>query len=91
MNLIKYLVEFIGTFIFLSVILSSGNAIYIGLSLAIVIIWGGKISGGNFNPAVSVMMYFNKKMPLLDLIMYIVSQVLGGVVALLFNKMYIKN
>ena len=54
--MIKYIVEFIGTFIFLSVILNTGEAIPIGIALAAVIFFGGKISGGHFNPAVSVAM-----------------------------------
>ena len=41
--MINYLVEFIGTFIFLSVILTSGEAIPIGVALAAVILFGGKI------------------------------------------------
>ena len=86
MDLLKYLIEFIGTFIFLSVILTSGHAIPIGLALIVVIYWGGKISGGNFNPAVSIMMYLNKKLKLVDLLMYIIAQVLGGVVALVLYK-----
>jgi len=43
----KYFVEFVGTFIFLSVILSSGEAFPIGLALATVIFFGGNISGGH--------------------------------------------
>ena len=44
--------QFIGTFIFLSVILITGQAIPIGLILAGMVYWGGAISGGAFNPAV---------------------------------------
>ena len=51
----KYLVEFLGTLFFLYVILATGNALAIGAALAIAILVGGAISGGNFNPAVSVM------------------------------------
>ena len=86
MNLLKYLIEYIGTFIFLSVILISGHAIPIGLALMVVIYWGGKVSGGNFNPAVSLMMYINKKLSLNDLIIYIIVQLLGGITALIFYK-----
>ena len=56
----KLFVEFIGTFIFLSVILTTGDPFAIGLALAVVIYFGGKVSGGHFNPAVSVMMFLNK-------------------------------
>ena len=59
MEVLKYFVEFLGTFLFLSVILASGSPVLIALSLLAVILLGGSISGGHFNPAVSVMMWFN--------------------------------
>ena len=58
----KYLVEFIGTFIFLSVILITGQAIPIALALAAVIYWGGAISGGAFNPAVAFALFIKKNL-----------------------------
>jgi aquaporin Z len=42
---------------------------------------GGKISGGNFNPAVSVMMAVAGKLPIQDLAGYISAQILGGLAA----------
>ena len=78
----KYLVEFVGTLFFLFVILVSGQAIPIGLALILAIMLGGKISGGHFNPAVSVMMFLNKKIQAQDLLFYVLAQVLGGAVAL---------
>tara|TARA_Y100000591_G_C21847500_1_gene709537 strand:+ start:3915 stop:4181 length:267 start_codon:yes stop_codon:yes gene_type:complete len=86
MNLAKYLVEFIGTFIFLSVILTTGEAIPIGIALATAIFFGGKVSGGHFNPAVSVMMYLKGTLKDNDLPGYIIAQVLGGVCALCLHK-----
>ena len=53
----KYLVEFLGTLFFLYVIMATGDAFAIGAALIIAIMIGGPISGGNFNPAVSVMMF----------------------------------
>ena len=41
----KLLVEFLGTMLFLYVIISVGNPLAIGLALTLVIILGGKISG----------------------------------------------
>ena len=78
----KYLVEFVGTLFLLFVILVSGEAIPIGLALILAIMLGGKISGGHFNPAVSVMMFLNKKIQAQDLLFYVLAQVLGGAVAL---------
>ncbi len=85
----NYVVEFLGTVFFLLVILLTGQAIPIGLALMAVIMVGGKISGGHFNPAVSVMMWRNGKLKISDLAPYVIAQVLGGLVALELSK-YIK-
>jgi aquaporin Z len=82
----KYLVEFLGTLFFLYVILATGNALAIGAALAIAILVGGAISGGNFNPAVSVMMVAAGKLPKNDLLPYILAQVAGGLAALELYK-----
>lgn len=78
----KYIVEFLGTLFFLYVILATGNPLAIGLALTIAIMVGGKISGGNFNPAVSVMMASAGKLGMHDLLPYVVSQIAGGLAAL---------
>ena len=78
------IVEFVGTFIFLSVILTTGQAIPIGLALAAAIYFGGKVSGGHFNPAVSTMMAVKGSISIEKYIGYVVAQVLGGIVALMF-------
>ncbi len=85
--MLVYLVELIGTFVFLSVILRVGQPIPIAVALLSAIYFGGSISGGHFNPAVSVMMYLNKALSLDDLPLYVVSQIAGGVAALCFHKM----
>jgi len=82
----KFVVEFLGTMFFLYVILASGNPLAIGLALAVAIMVGGKISGGNFNPAVSVMMTAAGKLNKADLLPYIVAQVAGGLAALELHK-----
>ena len=82
----KFAVEFLGTMFFLYVILATGKALPIGLALAIAIMLGGKISGGNFNPAVSVMMAAAGKLPMQDLMPYVLAQLAGGLVALELYK-----
>ena len=82
------IVEFMGTLVFLYVILATGNFAAIGATLALMIYLGGPISGGNFNPAVTVMLVMAKKQKMDTLLPYIVAQVAGGIVALqLFNVM----
>ena len=88
MQLEKYLVEFFGTFVFLYVIISTGHPLAIGATLAFCVFFGGKISGGNFNPAVTLMMAAAKKLPTAEVVPYIVAQVAGGLMALeLFKRM----
>ena len=55
--MLNYLVEFIGTFVFLSVILRTGEALPIAVALAIC--FSGAVSGGHFNPAVNAMLLKN--------------------------------
>jgi len=82
--MIGYLVEFFGTFVFLSVIIVTGNPIAIAMALATMIYFGGKVSGGHFNPAVNVMMYLNKKMSTTKLIGQTIAQLLGAVAAFVY-------
>lgn len=81
------LVEFVGTFFFLYVILATGNFLAIGAALAIAVYLGGSISGGNFNPAVTIMLIAAKKQKMDTALPYIVAQVAGGLAALsLYNR-----
>jgi aquaporin Z len=82
----KFIAEFLGTFFFLYVILATGSAVPIGLALALAIMVLGKFSGGNFNPAVSVMMVAAGKLPSKDLLPYVLAQVAGGLAALEIHK-----
>jgi aquaporin Z len=82
----KYLIEFLGTFFFLYVIIATGNPLAIGAALALSVFLGGKISGGNFNPAVTIMMAAANKMPTADVLPYIVAQIAGGLLALQIYK-----
>lgn len=85
-SLLPYFVEFLGTFIFLSVIIITGNPLAIGLTLSGVIWFGSKVSGGHFNPAVNVMMLLDKKINTTEFIGQIVTQILGAVCAYLYYK-----
>lgn len=84
----KYLVEFLGSVFFLYVIIATGNAVAIGAALAIAIMLGGHISGGHFNSAVTVMMAAAGKIPMSDVIPYILAQIAGGLVALEIHKRF---
>lgn len=78
------LTEFIGTFVFLAVILTVGQPIPIVVALLAAIYFGGSISGGHFNPAVSTMMMVKGSLSTEKYIGYVIAQILGGLVALLW-------
>jgi aquaporin Z len=84
----NYLAEFIGTGLFVYVILATGNPLAIGAALALIVLLTANISGGHINPAVSVVMASVGKIDTSDLIPYILSQILGGLVALEVYKRY---
>jgi glycerol uptake facilitator-like aquaporin len=93
----KFFAELLGTFVFLSVIITSvdshnlfesSNAwIKIGLALSVSILAFGMISGGHFNPAVSLMFYANNQLPLEDFIVYVIAQLLGALGAFVYFRM----
>lgn len=90
-SLKNYLVEFIGAFFLVftvcSTILYGATgvipAIAIGFALMIMVYAGGHISGGHYNPAVSLAAAMRGALPYSQLLPYWISQILGGVVAAL--------
>lgn len=82
----KLLTELIGSFVFIAVIIKTGDPLAIGISLAAVIYMGSKVSGGYYNPAVTITMYANNKLKLGETLGYITSQVLGGLLALKYHQ-----
>jgi aquaporin Z len=77
----KYLVEFLGTMFLMYVILTTGNWIAIGSALAIAALLGGPISGGAFNPAVTISLYTAGKLQKADVLPYIIVEILGAISA----------
>ena len=85
----KYLVEFIGTFF---LVFTVGNTVIepgagplapiaIGSILMVMIFAGGHISGGHYNPAVTLAVWMRGKCPTSDVPSYMIAQVAAGVVA----------
>ena len=86
-NWCNVVAELVGSSIFIGVIIMhSDNPIAIGVALSAVIFLFAKISGGHFNPAVSTVMYLQKKIGRNEWIVYMISQILGGLLALYFLK-----
>src|SRR5213075_1090603 len=85
----KYLVELIGTFflvlvIGLTVIEPGAGAfapIAIGFALMVMVYAGGHISGGHYNPAVTLAVWMRGKCDTKDVAPYMLSQVFGGLLA----------
>lgn len=85
----KYIVEFIGTFFLVFTVgmaVHSGSSLAplaIGASLMVMIFAGGHVSGGHFNPAVTLAVWLRGKCDTKDVVPYWVSQLAAGVVAAL--------
>ncbi|MGZ3633382.1 MAG: MIP/aquaporin family protein [Parachlamydiaceae bacterium] len=97
--MMKYIYEFIGTFF---LVLTVGMTVLephsvglwaplaIGSALAVMVFAGGHISGGHYNPAVSLAAFMRKKLPLNDLWAYWSVQFAAGIVAALIAS-YLKG
>lgn len=85
----KYAAEVYGTYVLVALgtgaIISTGNVVGIalgfGLALVVALYTVGHVSGGHFNPAVSLAMFFDKRITATDLIGYWVSQLVGAALA----------
>lgn len=95
----KYIYEFIGTFFLVltvgMTVLNPNSAgllapLAIGSALAVMVFAGGHVSGGHYNPAVSLAVFLRKKLPFNDLIIYWIVQLLAGVAAA-YTTIYLKG
>jgi len=90
----KYVAEFIGTsFLVLTIgctVIGNGAGalapLAIGSALMVMIFAGGHISGGHFNPAVTLGVWLRGKCETKDVVPYMISQVIGAVLAALAVK-----
>ncbi len=93
----KYLVEFIGTFFLVFTVgmaVRSGAVLAplaIGASLMVMIFAGGHVSGGHFNPAVTLAVFLRGKCPKSDVLPYWLAQCAAGVVAALLVSFLFGN
>jgi aquaporin Z len=88
--MLNYLVEFLGTFLFLSVVISTTNPLLISGALLTVILLIGKISGCHVNPAISVMLWAKGALSNQDLLGYVLAQITGGLAALAAYKSLVR-
>lgn len=90
MSPMKYLVEFIGTFLFVftigMVVIEPGGAgalapLAIGSVLMVMVYAGGHVSGAHYNPAITLAVLLRGKCPPRDVLPYVVAQCVAAVVA----------
>lgn len=95
----KYLVEFIGTFFLvltvgmtvIDPVVAAGFApLAIGAALMIMVYAGGHVSGGHYNPAVTLAVWLRGRCPAADVPGYWISQFLGAAAAA-FIVLYLKG
>jgi len=92
----KYLIELIGTFFLVltvgCTVISPGAGdlapLAIGASLMVMIFAGGHISGGHYNPAVTLGVWMRGKCDTKDLVPYWVSQLIGAMLAALAVRFF---
>lgn len=86
----KYLAELIGTFILvfagsMAILSSDGDVVVIafgfGLGLLAALYAVGDVSGGHFNPAVTLAMWLDKRTDTTDLVGYWIGQLVGATLA----------
>jgi aquaporin Z len=85
----KYITEFIGTFFLVltvgcTVIIGGSGVIpplAIGSALMVMIYAGGHVSGGHYNPAVTLGVWLRGRCPTKDVVPYWVAQLIGALVA----------
>ncbi|HEY5150078.1 MAG TPA: aquaporin, partial [Mycobacterium sp.] len=86
--------EFLGTFVLVfvgcgSAILDAGNggidflgvAMAFGIAVTVMVYAVGAVSGGHFNPAVTIGLAVSKRFPWTDVVAYIATQVVAATVA----------
>ena len=96
----KYLAELLGTFILVFIGTASavvagkyigflGISLAFGISVLVMVYAIGHISGCHINPAITIAMLINGKIPAKDAVIYIVVQCIGAIIAsvLLLNIM----
>ena len=94
----KYIVELIGTFFLVltvgCTVIAPGAGdlapLAIGASLMVMIFAGGHISGGHYNPAVTLGVWMRGKCDTKDLVPYWVAQLVGALLAAVIVK-YLKG
>jgi len=87
----KYLVEFLGTMFLAFIIFATGNYLAIGAALAVIALLGGPISGGSYNPAVTLALYHSGKLMKSDIVPYTIVEILGALAGFEAYKRFVNK
>lgn len=82
----QYLVEFLGSFFIIFIILYFDNWATTGIALAISLFIARNISGGSFNPLTVMVKYFDGRITILSLFLIFLSEISGSLVAFFLYK-----
>lgn len=81
---VKLVAEFLGTFLLMtSILVSGGNWLIIGATLALIVFVIGGISGASVNPAVSAGLWYSGTLNTQMFVLYSLVELAGGVAAVL--------
>jgi glycerol uptake facilitator-like aquaporin len=81
----KYVIEFIGTFMLICIILNTDNqALPVSVALATIIYFGGLYGSNHYNPAVTFVSWNNGTISTEDAGTHVIAQLLGGYAAYWF-------
>ncbi len=86
-----YIAEAVGSFIFFAVILTKGDPVMIAVGLLVGILVATIASQGHLNPCVTAMVYMEGKMSGDESIGYIVSQLIGAILAVQWYNYYLSQ
>src|SRR6266852_863257 len=86
----RLITEFVGSFIFITIIALSGPLgplapLAIGAALMAMVYMGGHISGAHYNPAVSFGVFLRRKLDAPNMVAYWVAQLVGAALAFVFG------
>lgn len=81
--IINYLTDFICTLLLALIVLSTSNVLYIGIVFILI-----KIIHNNaiMNPAITILLYYNNTIDIMEIIPYCLSQITGALFALYIHN-----
>jgi len=83
-----YLAEALGSFVFFSIVLSKPDPIMISVALLVGILISSIASQSHLNPAITAMSYMQGKVNEKEAAGYVLSQLVGALVAVQWFRMY---